>query len=136
MDFPMTRRSKGATPAKIAGPGFVDQLRDFFQRNLNWFLVAGLVFLIFQDIFGTHGVLAMRQSQKQAAEIRKEIEKLNEENQKLQERVKSLKTDPVAIEHIVREERHLARPGEHIFEIPPRPADRAGASPAPEGHTK
>ena len=97
---------------------FAEQLQNFIRRNLNWFLLCGLTLLILQDIFGTHGVLAMRRSQRQAAEIRAEIEKLNKENQQLEDRVKSLKTDPVAIEHILREERHLARPGEYVFPLP------------------
>jgi cell division protein FtsB len=97
---------------------FAEQLQNFIRRNLNWFLLCGLALLILQDIFGIHGLLAMRRSQKQAAEIRTEIEKLNKENQRLEDRVKSLKTDPVAIEHILREERHLARPGEYVFPLP------------------
>ncbi|HYL45761.1 MAG TPA: septum formation initiator family protein [Candidatus Limnocylindrales bacterium] len=105
--------------------GFGEQLQNFIRRNLNWFLLGGLALLILQDIFGTHGVLAMRRSQRQAAEIRAEIEKLNKENQQLEDRVKSLKTDPVAIEHILREERHLARPGEYVFPLPASPAGAA-----------
>jgi cell division protein FtsB len=41
----------------------------------------------------------------------------------LQDRVKSLKTDPQAIEHIARDEMGLARPGEYIFKTSARPAD-------------
>jgi cell division protein FtsB len=103
--------------------GFIEQLGQFLRRNLNWFLVIALALLLLQDIFGTHGVLAMRHSQQDAAEIRKKIEQLDAENQKLQDRVKSLKTDPASIEKIAREEMGLARPGEVIFKIPPRPGD-------------
>ena len=49
---------------------FFEQLRDFFRRNALYFLIAGLVLLIVQDIFGTHGVLAMRRSQVEAQQIR------------------------------------------------------------------
>jgi len=69
----------------------------------------------------------MRRSQQQAADIRKKIDELDSENQKLQGRVKSLKSDPATIEKIAREEMGLARPGEYIFKLPPRPDD----SPAP-----
>ena len=107
--------------------GFAEQLGQFLRRNLNWFLITALALLMLQDIFGTHGVLAMRRSQQEAADIRKKIDQLDAENQKLQDRVKSLKTDPAAIEKIAREEMGLARPGEYIFKIPPKPGD----SPAP-----
>lgn len=98
---------------------FAEQMSAFLRRNLMWFLVAGLTLLVLQDIFGTHGVLAMRRSQQQAADIQKEIDELSKENQKLQDRVHSLKSDPAAIERIAREEIGLARPGEYIFKIPP-----------------
>jgi cell division protein FtsB len=71
----------------------------------------------------------MHRSQQEAAGIRKKIDELDLENQKLQDRVKSLKTDPAAIEKIAREEMGLARPGEYIFKIPPRPGDSTSTSP-------
>jgi cell division protein FtsB len=110
--------------------GFVEQMGDFLRRNLNWFLAAGLALLLLQDIFGTHGVLAMRRTQQQAAEIRKQIDQLDSENRKLQDRVKALKTDSGTIERIAREENGLARPGEYIFKVQPRRGD--GTSPIPQ----
>jgi cell division protein FtsB len=108
---------------------FLEQMRDFLRRNASWFLVAGLALLILQDIFGTHGVVAMRHSQKETADIQKEINQLNEENRQMQDQVKALKTDPSAIERIAREEMGLARPGEYIFKIPPKPGDSSSPSP-------
>jgi cell division protein FtsB len=102
---------------------FFEQLREFGRRNANWFLAAALAVLLLQDVFGTHGVLAMRRAQKEAATVKKEIDLINEENRQLQDRVKSLKTDPQAIERIAREEMGLARPGEYIFKTAPKPAD-------------
>jgi cell division protein FtsB len=108
---------------------FIEQLRIFLHRNFNWFLVGGLALLLLQDIFGTHGVLAMRRTQQQAADIRKEINQLDMENRKLLDRVKALKTDPATIERIAREENGLARPGEYIFKTQPRHNDGAGVVP-------
>jgi cell division protein FtsB len=109
---------------------FAEQLRDFLRRNANWFLAAALGLLLLQDVFGTHGVLAMRRAQKEAAQVKQEIDLINEENLQLQDRVNSLKTDPEAIERIARDELHLARPGEIIFETSPRPGE--GSTPAPQ----
>lgn len=97
---------------------FSDQMREFLVRNLNWFLAIGLALLLLQDVFGTHGLVAMRHAQQQAAATQKEIDQLNEENSQMQDHVKSLKSDPAAIERIAREEMGLARPGEYIFKIP------------------
>jgi len=108
--------------------GFGEQLGEFLRRNMNWFLVAGFLLLLLQDIFGTHGVLAMRRTQMQAQAVQKEIERLNEENKKLQNRVDHLKSDPATLEGIARDEMHLKRPGEYVFPIQPKNA----ANPTPQ----
>lgn len=130
MDHPVGARKPNTKPADAqridaANMSFSEQFAAFVRRNLMWFLVAGLTLLVLQDVFGTHGVLAMRRSQQQAADIQKEIKQLNDENQKLQDRVRSLKSDPAAIERIAREEIGLARPGEYIFKIQPKTADQS-----------
>ena len=106
-----------------ASVSFFEQLGEFFHRNMYAFLILGFALLLLQDVFGTHGVLAMRRSQKEAQEIQKDISRLDERNKWLQDRVKALKTDPAAIEKIVREELKLKRPGEVIFETHPKPKD-------------
>jgi cell division protein FtsB len=94
-----------------------------------WALALG--FLVIHDIFGAHGVLAMRRTQKEALQIRQEIQRLDEENRKLRDRVKALKTDPSAIEGIARD-MGLARPGEFIFKLPAKPGDPASTSSKPQ----
>ncbi|HTV60242.1 MAG TPA: septum formation initiator family protein [Verrucomicrobiae bacterium] len=116
--------------ARAGATSFAEQFKEFLHRNLTWFLIAGLVLLLIQDIFGTHGVLAMRRSQLQAESMQKQIQELNEENQQLQSNVKSLKSDPTAIERIAREQMGLARPGEFVFKIQPGDADSKAAAPA------
>lgn len=114
------KRNQEQTEIDTTKLSFFEQMRAFVRRNAIWFLVAGLILLVLQDILGTHGVLAMRHSMKQSAEIQKEIQHLNQQNQELQKHVQSLKTDPSAIERIAREDMGLARPGEYIFKIQPK----------------
>ncbi len=117
--------------------GFFEQLGQFFHRNMYSFLILGFALLLLQDTFGTHGVLAMRRSKKETQEIRKEILRLDQDNQRLQDRVKSLKTDPAAIEKIMREQMRLKRPGEVIFETHPKPnPDLYTAPPASDNSAK
>jgi cell division protein FtsB len=111
---------------------FVEQLSAFFRRNLYWFLIAGFVLLLLQDIFGTHGVLAMRRSQAEAHKILQEINQLDAENKKLQGHVKDLKTDPSTMECIAREDFGLARPGELIFKTHSRATDPAHPAAPPQ----
>jgi cell division protein FtsB len=113
-------------------PTFAEHFRDFLCRNMVWFISVGLALLLLQDIFGNHGVLAMRRSQQEAREVERQIKQMNEENRQLEAKVKALKTDPQAIERIAREEMGLARPGEYIFKIQPKPSDGAMAAPLAE----
>jgi cell division protein FtsB len=123
MDQRMNRQPEKGVEIDATEMTFFEQMRDFLHRNATWFLVVGLVLLLLQDVLGTHGVLAMRRSLKQSAEIQKEIQQLNRENQQLQNRVQSLKSDPAAIERIAREDMGLARPGEYIFKIQSVPGE-------------
>jgi len=109
---------------------FSEQLGQFWRRNLMWILLAGLGLLILQDVFGTHGVLAMRRAQHEAEGEQQEINRINRENADLQSRVNSLKTDPETIERIAREQMGLARPGEYIFKVPPAGKQAASGSPS------
>jgi cell division protein FtsB len=72
----------------------------------------------------------MRRTQLQAKEVQQEIERLNEENRKLQDRVQHLKSDPATLEGIARDEMHLKRPGEFVFPIPVRPSTSTPQQPA------
>ena len=115
--------------AEIEQQPFFEHLVDFFRRNALYFLIAGLVLLIVQDIFGTHGVLAMRRSQVEANQIRQEIKQLNDENKRLDKSVKDLNSDPATIEGQARAD-GLKRPGEVVFQISPKQQDAGTAAPA------
>jgi cell division protein FtsB len=135
MDYPVKRRVKNPPPKnQDAAPPrqtFGEQLSAFLHRNLYWFLIAGFVLLLLQDIFGTHGVLAMRRSQAEARKIQSEINKLDAENKRLQDHVKDLKTDPSTMECIAREDLGLARTGELIFKTHPSPGSQGCSAQKP-----
>jgi cell division protein FtsB len=138
MNEPNTKIPRGENGKTNDVPvSFFEQLGQFFHRNMYSFLTVGFALLLLQDTFGTHGVLAMRRSQKEAQEIRKDISRLDQENARLQERVKALKTDPAAIEKPAREIMKLQRPGEVVFETHPKPSeDLHGSSPLPDNAPK
>jgi cell division protein FtsB len=97
---------------------FPDEAAARARKNAWQILGLALLVLLVHDIFGSHGIVAMRSTQKEIDQIRAQIGKINAENKSLTGQVISLKTDPKAIEHIAREEMGLARPGEMIFKIP------------------
>src|SRR5271170_1733898 len=112
---------------------FSELMREFLRAHMSWFLAAALGLLLMQDVFGAHGLIAMRRSMREAAQVQREIDLMNEENRQLEQRVKSLKSDPAAVERIAREEMGLARPGEYIFKIQPRSSGDASTVPT-TGH--
>jgi cell division protein FtsB len=95
-----------------------NEVGAYLRRNMRQILCLAFFALLVHDIFGPHGFIAMRRTQKEIEQIREQIGKVNNENKSLTEQVNSLKTDPKSIERIAREEMGLARPGELIFKIP------------------
>ena len=94
------------------------EARSFWSRYARSILVFGLFLIAIHDVFGSHGLLAMRRTQAQMRELRGQIDRLNHENSDLSKQVQALRTDPKAVERIAREEMGLARPGEMIFKLP------------------
>jgi cell division protein FtsB len=107
--------------------GFNDFLTQHGRTILGLFVLA----LVVHDVFGTHGFIAMRRTQNEIERVRKDIDRLNSENIKLSNDVKSLKTDPRAIERIAREELQRAKPGEVIIRIPQSQQPPAGSPAKP-----
>jgi cell division protein FtsB len=95
----------------------------YAKKNTRQILALALFALFVHDIFGPHGFIAMRRTQKEIDQIHEQIVKMNEQNKSMTGQVSSLKSDPKSIERIAREEMGLARPGEMIFKIPDAPKE-------------
>jgi cell division protein FtsB len=113
--FPVTTRVGPIGPPRPAEPP------SFLRRNFRWLLGLALAALFLHDVFGAHGLLALRRTQKEIQKLESDIKQLDTENRSLSDQVKALKTDPRMIERIAREEMGLAKPGEKIYKLPPPP---------------
>ncbi len=69
----------------------------------------------YHAIFGANGLSAYQQKRVQHQVLLKEIQKLQDENGRLQQHVDLLQSDPDAIEHEARVILHYAKPGEVIY---------------------
>ncbi len=98
-----------------------DSAESFLKKHLRTLLGILAVVLLMDNIFGTHGLLAMRRMQREIAAVKKDLERMSEENRQLGQQVRELKSDPQLIEKIARDELGLARPGEVIIKIPQQP---------------
>lgn len=95
-----------------------ENAKSFFRRNARYFVALAFFLLLLQDIFGTHGLLAMHRTKNKIEQVQSDNRKLSQENQRLSQHIQQLKTDPSAIEKIARDRMGLARPGELIFRMP------------------
>lgn len=104
--------------AKLKKTEADDRLAQFLRHYGGTLLGLLLLALLVHDVFGTHGYLAMRRTQKEIKKVKSEVNRLNKENLQLEGEVKELKSDPHKIEKIARDELGLAKPGEVIIKIP------------------
>ncbi|HUZ47591.1 MAG TPA: septum formation initiator family protein [Terriglobia bacterium] len=91
--------------------------KPFRQYAILALALATLVLLV-HEIFGPHGYLALRRQKQQYSALQKQIQSLSQENQQLNQKIQSLKTNPDAIEKQAREQLHLVRPGEYVYMLP------------------
>jgi cell division protein FtsB len=98
--------------AILASAGFLYRMR---RRIATGAVVAAALFFGYHAFFGANGVNMYAQKRAEGSVLAKRIADLQQQNARLQQQVKELKTDPDAIEHEARERLHYARPGEVIW---------------------
>jgi len=98
------------------------------RRDAMYILMLACIAMFVHEIFGKHGILALRREQQDIQSLHQQIQQLQQENEQLDKQVKALKSDPKAIERLAREQMHLARPGEIIYTLPEkRPQEGPGS---------
>jgi cell division protein FtsB len=103
-----------------------------FRRGALLALVLMVVVLLVHEVFGEHGYLALRRQRREYEALQVEIQKLQDENARLEKEIKGLKSDPDAIEKLAREKMRLARPGEYIYVLPEKSeTEKESAPPTP-----
>jgi cell division protein FtsB len=81
--------------------------------------VAALVCLMaFHVIFGANGMVVYQQKRTEYKALEKEIDSLQHENERINQKIKGLRTDPKIIEKEAREQFGYARPGEVVYSLP------------------
>jgi len=111
------RRRPAARPGK---PTLARRSSDFLR--IHFWAILGLLMMtvLVHDLFGERGFLAMRRQQQEKRKLEQEIQQIQEQNRALGGDIHRLKTDPEYIERLAREQHGLARPGEHVFKLPPK----------------
>jgi cell division protein FtsB len=81
-------------------------------------LIAGL---LLHAMFGANGMVVYRQKRAEMQALQSEVERLQKENSQYADQIKSLKSDPAAIEKEAREQLHYTRRGEVVYVAPDPP---------------
>jgi cell division protein FtsB len=81
-------------------------------------LIGGLVL---HAMFGANGMVIYRQKHAELQSLQSEVERVQKENNLYVDQIKSLKSDPAAIEKEAREQLHYTRRGEVVYVAPDSP---------------
>jgi cell division protein FtsB len=76
-------------------------------------------------MFGANGMVIYRQKRAEMQALQREVDRLQKENSQYVDQIRSLKSDPAAIEKEAREQLHYTRRGEVVYvapDPPPKPA--------------
>lgn len=84
-----------------------------------------IVGLLLHAMFGANGMVVYRQKRAELEALHTEVERLQKENNQYVDQIKSLKSDPAAIEKEAREQLHYTRRGEVVYVAPDPPAKPA-----------
>jgi cell division protein FtsB len=121
------RKTPAASPKPLRERALEWSLRMW--RPVGTAVVVLLALLLgWHVVTGKHGLSAWQQNRSEDKELRKEIDDLQLENDRLKVRVEKLKSDPNAIEHEAREKLHYAKPGEVIVDLPVQKSETAQPS--------
>ncbi len=92
-----------------------------------------IVGLFLHAMLGANGMVVYRQKHDDLQELQREVERLQKENSQYAGQIKSLKSDPAAIEKEAREQLHYTRPGEVVY-VAPEPPQKPPTGRAENAH--
>ncbi len=82
------------------------------------------VWLFVHVMFGANGMVVYKQKRIEYQQLRKQIDQVQQENDRYTQQIQGLKSDQTAIEKEAREQLGYAKPGEYVY-VPPAPAKPA-----------
>lgn len=95
--------------------------------SLALFLIVAASLL--NALFGDRGLLELLRARQEIESLDREIAALREGNQALLEKIRDLKSSPLAVERLARENLGLVKPGEIVLMIRDTEDDNGGARP-------
>lgn len=97
------------------------EARQWRRRIAGYALVGVSFILVVNALVGENGYLATMRARSDSAELTSRLRRLREENQRTQEQIERLKSDPTALEEAARRDLRLGKPGETMVVIKDAP---------------
>lgn len=124
-----------APQAEAFAATWIERARPFLmqvyvlRRRIATIAVALLAASLFVHVmFGANGMVVYRQKRADYQQLQKQINVVQQENDRYTQQIQGLKTDQTAIEKEAREQLGYAKPGEYVYVAPTK------ASP-PQNHS-
>jgi cell division protein FtsB len=124
-----------APSAEAAAVRWVERARPGWSwLALEWrrigTIAALLLFagILLHAMFGANGMVIYRQKRAEMQTLSSEVESLRKENSQHVDQIRSLKSDPAAIEKEAREQLHYTKRGEVVYVAPDVPQKAATSS--------
>ena len=102
-------------------PGF-NWFQNAYRRLATVAVALITLWMLVHVVFGANGMMVYRQKRSEYQSLRKEVDDLQQQNDRYSAQIKALQSDPNTIEKEAREQLHYARPGEVIYVEPPPPS--------------
>ena len=120
---------KRAPQAEAFAASWIERIRPFLEqvyvlrRRIATIAVAVLAGSLFVHVmFGANGMVIYRQKKSEYQELRKQIVRAQQDNDRYTQQIQGLKTDQTAIEKEAREQLGYAKRGEYVYVAPAKPA--------------
>ena len=117
-----------APQAEAFAASWIERIRPFLEqvyvlrRRIATIAVAVLAGSLFVHVmFGANGMVVYRQKRSEYQELRKQVVRVQQENDRYTQQIQGLKTDQTAIEKEAREQLGYAKPGEYVYVPPAKP---------------
>lgn len=127
---PNRSRTKPGVPAKVE-LNEPTKAWDHPTVRLIGFGVLAVVFAFFimNAIFGDNGWMVYRRQQRQLEVLKREVNRLQKENQDLEKQIQGLRSDPKVIDRLAHDQLHLVAPNQTIYTLPERDSKAARKQP-------
>ncbi len=124
-----------APQAEAFAASWIERLRPLgtqiylLRRRIATVAVIVLAASLFVHVmFGDNGMVVYKQKRAEYQDLRKQIVRVQQDNERYTQQIQGLKTDQTSIEKEAREQLGYAKPGEYVY-VAPKPAS------APANHS-